>query len=108
TLRGRDYLVLIDGIPQSTALRSSSRDLNTIDVDAIERIEVVRGGTAAYGFGAAGGLVHIITKNPSKKLLDGHSKAGMRFSTQHFDDSIRWETTHRVSGTRDNVDYLLS
>lgn len=108
TLRGRDYLVLIDGIPQSTALRSSSRDLNTIDVDAIERIEVVRGGTAVYGFGAAGGLIHIITKNPSKKLLDGHSKAGMRFSTQHFDDSIRWETTHRISGTRDNVDYLLS
>ncbi len=108
TLRGRDFLVLIDGIPQSTALRSSSRDLNTIDVDAIERIEVVRGGTAAYGFGAAGGLIHIITKHASKKKLDGFSKAGMRFSTEHFDNSIQWETTHRVSGTRNNFDYLVS
>lgn len=108
TLRGRDYLVLIDGIPQSTALRSSSRDLNTIDVDAIERIEVVRGGTAAYGFGAAGGLVNIITKHASKKSREGFSKAGVRFSTEHFDDSVMWETTHRVSGTRDNLDYLIS
>ncbi len=107
-LRGRDYLVLIDGIPQSTALRSSSRDLNTIDVDAIERIEIVRGGTAAYGFGAAGGLVNIITKHASKKLREGFSKAGIRFSTEHFDDSIMWETTHRISGTRENVDYLVS
>lgn len=108
TLRGRDFLVLIDGIPQSTALRSSSRDLNTIDVDAIERIEVVRGGTAAYGFGAAGGLIHIITKHASKKNLEGFSKAGMRFSTERFDNSIQWETTHRVSGTRNNFDYLVS
>ncbi|SFK42821.1 iron complex outermembrane recepter protein [Nitrosomonas aestuarii] len=108
TLRGRDYLVLIDGIPQSTALRTSSRDLNTIDVDAIERIEVVRGGTAAYGFGAAGGLINIITKHASKKLREGFSKGGIRFSTQHFDDSIMWETTHRISGTRDNMDYLVS
>ncbi|SET20449.1 iron complex outermembrane recepter protein [Nitrosomonas marina] len=108
TLRGRDYLVLIDGIPQSTALRSSSRDLNTIDVDAIERIEVVRGGTAAYGFGAAGGLVNIITKHASKKLREGFSKGGIRFSTERFDDAIMWETTHRISGTRENMDYLVS
>lgn len=108
TLRGRDYLVLIDGIPQSTPLRSASRDLNTIDVDAIERIEVIRGGTAAYGFGAAGGLINIITRKPSEESLAGYSQAGVRFSTEHFDDSLGWETTQRVSGTRSNVDYLVS
>jgi iron complex outermembrane receptor protein len=108
TLRGRDYLVLIDGIPQSTPLRGASRDLNTIAVDAIERIEVIRGGTAAYGFGAAGGLINIITKKPSEEPLAGYSQARVRLSTEHFDDSVGWETTQRVSGTRDNIDYLVS
>ena len=58
TLRGRTFLTLIDGVPMSTPLRDGRRSLNTIDADAIERIEVVRGGTAVYGFGASGGLVN--------------------------------------------------
>lgn len=108
TLRGRNYLVLIDGIPQTTALRLNSRDLNSIDVDAIERIEVVRGGTAVYGFGAAGGIVHIFTKKASKEKLAGFSKAGVRFSTEHFDDSVQWETSHRASGTLKQFDYVVA
>jgi iron complex outermembrane receptor protein len=108
TLRGRDYLVLIDGIPQSTPLRAASRDLNTISVDAVERIEVIRGGTAAYGFGAAGGLINIITKKPSKESLAGYSQARIRISPEHLDDSIAWDTNQRVSGTRNNIDYLVS
>ena len=43
TLRGRSILVLIDGIPQSTPLRATSRDLRTIDPAAVERIEVIKG-----------------------------------------------------------------
>lgn len=63
TLRGRNALIMIDGVPQST-LRNAGRDLNTIDPSAIERIEIVRGATAIYGDGATGGIVHIITKRP--------------------------------------------
>ena len=40
TLRGRSVLVLIDGIPQSTPLRLSSRDLRSIDPAAVERVEI--------------------------------------------------------------------
>jgi iron complex outermembrane receptor protein len=108
TLRGRNYLVLIDGIPQSTPLRETSRDLNTISVDAVERIEVIRGGTAAYGFGAAGGLINIITKKPSKESLAGYSQARVQISPEHPGDSVAWNTTQRISGTRDNMDYLVS
>jgi iron complex outermembrane receptor protein len=107
TLRGRDYLVLIDGIPQFTPLRAASRDLNTISVDAIECIEVIRGGTAAYGFGAAGGLINIITKKPSKESLAGYSQGRVRISPEHPGDSVAWDTTQRISGTRDNIDYLV-
>lgn len=61
SLRGRNLLVLIDGIPQNTN-RNVSRDLMNIDVANIERIEVLRGASAVYGSGAAGGVVNIITR----------------------------------------------
>ena len=60
-IRGRNVLILIDGVPQSTS-RNSFRELQTIDPYAVERIEVVRGATAIYGDGATGGIINIITK----------------------------------------------
>ncbi|WP_143421361.1 TonB-dependent receptor [Halovibrio salipaludis] len=108
TLRGRKFLVLIDGIPQSTPLRDASRGLNSISASAIERIEVIRGGTAIYGFGAKGGVINVITKKASEDSVSGYSQAGVRFSTEHFDDSLDYETEHRVSGTQGDWDYVLS
>ncbi|MFC0185979.1 carboxypeptidase-like regulatory domain-containing protein [Pseudarcicella hirudinis] len=69
TLRGRNVLVLIDGIPQSTPLRAGSRDIRTIDPTVIERVEVIKGATAIYGNGADGGLINYITKHPNQGLL---------------------------------------
>ena len=108
TLRGRKFLVLIDGIPQSTPLRDASRGLNSISASAVERIEVIRGGTAVYGFGAKGGVINIITRQASEEGVSGYSQAGTRFSTEHFDDSLDYETEHRVSGTQGDWDYVLS
>lgn len=108
TLRGRTFLTLIDGVPQTTPLRDGRRSLNTIDADAIERVEVVRGGTAAYGFGAAGGLVNVITRRPEPGALNLHSEAGIKFSTEHLGDSLEWHTNHRASGRTGDVDYLFS
>ena len=108
TLRGRTFLTLIDGVPQSTPLRDGRRSVNTVDADAIERIEVVRGGTAAYGFGATGGLVNIITRRPGDGALEGHSEVGAKVSTQHFDDSLEWHTSHSATGRTGAVDYLAS
>lgn len=80
-LRGmgpENTLILIDGVPISS--RNSTRmgrsgerntrgDSNWVPAEAIERIEVLRGPAAArYGSGAAGGVVNIITKRPTKEL----------------------------------------
>ncbi|MDR2325418.1 MAG: FepA family TonB-dependent siderophore receptor [Acidovorax sp.] len=80
-LRGmgpENTLILIDGKPVQSRNgakmgRSGERDTrgdsNWVPVEAIERIEVIRGPAAArYGSGAAGGVVNIITKKPSGKL----------------------------------------
>lgn len=71
-------LILIDGKPVQSRNgakmgRSGERDTrgdsNWVPVEAIERIEVIRGPAAArYGSGASGGVVNIITKKPTDKL----------------------------------------
>ncbi len=69
-------LILIDGIPVNS--RSSVRyswkgerdtrgDTNWVPVELVDRIEVLRGPAAArYGSGAAGGVINIYTKRPTK------------------------------------------
>ena len=77
-LRGmgpENTLILIDGKPVSSrdsvrmgrdGERNSRGDSNWVPVNAIERIEVLRGPAASrYGSGAAGGVVNIITKAPT-------------------------------------------
>ena len=59
-------LVLLDGIPLNTG-EGGSVDLSTIPLEALERIEIVRGGgSAVYGPDAMGGVVNLITKKPEE------------------------------------------
>ena len=62
TLRGRQPLYLIDGVPQSNPLRNGSRAAYTIDPFMIERVEVIHGASAIQGMGASGGIINIVTK----------------------------------------------
>lgn len=77
-LRGmgpENTLILIDGRPVNSrdavrytwdGERDTRGDTNWVPVEAVERIEVIRGPAAArYGSGAAGGVVNIITRRPS-------------------------------------------
>ncbi len=107
-LRGRNFLTLIDGVPQDTTLRNGQRSLQSIDIDAVEQIEVVRGGTAIYGFGADGGVINLITKRPEDGAFDVVARAGTSFSTEHVDDSFRTNGHLQASGRSGELDYLLS
>ncbi|WP_417355747.1 TonB-dependent receptor [Gallaecimonas pentaromativorans] len=72
SLRGRQPLYMIDGVPQSNPLRDGSRDAHTIDISMIERIEVIQGANALHGLGASGGIINIVTKTPSEDGLSLH------------------------------------
>lgn len=63
TLRGREPLIMIDGVPQSTPLRNGSREGYIIDPAMIERIEIIHGASAIQGMGASGGIINFITKS---------------------------------------------
>lgn len=67
---GKYTLILIDGkrVSSSGALwRGADFDLNTIPLESIERVEIVRGPMSVlYGSDAIGGVINIITKRSRK------------------------------------------
>ena len=62
TFRGRSLQVLVDGVSRNTPLRDVSRLISLIDLNQVERIEVVNGASGIYGNGATGGVINFITK----------------------------------------------
>ncbi|MBE9079852.1 TonB-dependent receptor [Romeria aff. gracilis LEGE 07310] len=69
TLRGRDVQILVDGVPISTNQSTAFVfELRSIAPSAIEQIEVVRGPSAVFGEGATGGIINIITRQPTEEL----------------------------------------
>ncbi|WP_233165889.1 TonB-dependent receptor [Pedobacter sp. ASV12] len=69
-MSGRNIKILLDGVP--VVDRSDTREsLNQIDINTVERIEIVEGPVAVvYGTDALAGVINIITKNAGKSLLN--------------------------------------
>ena len=91
SLRGRPASVLINGVPMNTLLRSNGVDTQLIDNNAIGRVEVKRGATAAYGFGASGGIIQFITRRGDSPDLKFNFKAGLRASEHNLYDGLSSE-----------------
>lgn len=106
TLRGRVPLRLFDGIPQSTPLRDGSRNGVFTDMDAVGRIEVINGPSAAEGIGAAGGIINYISKNATEE----GTKVSVitRLSSQFENDSENWKGGVEVAHKSDAFDLLFS
>nr|MBF0221124.1 TonB-dependent receptor [Desulfobulbaceae bacterium] len=61
-------IVLLDGIPVSNYGSGSSGQFAEINSDNISRVEVIKGpASALYGSNAIGGVINIISKDPSAK-----------------------------------------
>ncbi|HEV7349398.1 TonB-dependent receptor [Telluribacter sp.] len=110
TLRGRQVLVLVDGVPQSTPLRNGGRDLRTIDPSAIERIEVIKGATSIYGNGADGGIINYITKRPdTNQPLAGQTWVGLTSGlTPNNAETMGYRLSQQFSGRSDKFDYVFN
>jgi iron complex outermembrane receptor protein len=109
TLRGRQILVLIDGIPQSTPLRNGSMDIRVIDPYAIERIEVIKGATSIYGNGAAGGIINYITKqNNGKRKFSSKTELASTGSVVNPEGSLGARMYQSFSGRTGRLDYSAS
>ncbi len=96
TMRGRQVLILIDGVAQ-TGSRDASRQLNSISPDSIERVEVVSGASSIYGSGATGGIINIITKKGSGEGLNFESKLGVTSGDNFKSDALAYEAYQSVA-----------
>lgn len=86
-------LVLIDGQPASGALLEN-RDLSRLSLAGVERVEVVKGPLSSlYGTDALGGVINIVTTDPSRGFrADARALSGVRG---------RYEADATVSGGGD-------
>src|SRR5690606_6048548 len=81
-LRGAEAnhtLVLLDGVQLNdpTNTRRGAFDLNSINIESIERIEIIRGAQSAiYGSDALAGVIHIITQAPDKATTSINGTVG--------------------------------
>ncbi|MEM9451949.1 MAG: TonB-dependent receptor, partial [Cyanobacteria bacterium P01_E01_bin.6] len=107
-LRGRTALILIDGIPQNTNT-SFATELTVIDPSAIERIEVVRGPSAVYGDGAAGGVVNIITRPPVDEGFVGEAAVTLRPDLGNLaDEGFGYRLQAGASGREGQFDFRIN
>ncbi len=96
-----NVLVLIDG-RRTNQIDISGTDWAQIDVDSIEKIEIVRGPqTVLYGDNAEGGVINIITKSGAGKKPE----MGFGYRTGTYDYSA-W--TGHIDGGSDFLDYYGS
>jgi iron complex outermembrane receptor protein/vitamin B12 transporter len=73
-------LIMIDGIKvnDSTTTRGSAYDLSTVDVNQIDRVEILRGpASAIYGGEALSGVINIITRRPAGAGVHGSGYLGL-------------------------------
>ncbi|MGF2411035.1 MAG: TonB-dependent receptor plug domain-containing protein, partial [Ferruginibacter sp.] len=73
-MSGRNVKILLDGVPMID--RGDTREsLNQVDVNTIERIEIVEGPmSVSYGSDALAGVINIITKKHIKNNLSATAK----------------------------------
>ncbi len=69
--RSRNVLLLVDGVPIQPSLYGDPAAYYNVPVQRLERIEVIKGGSALlYGANTVGGVVNYVTRRPPDKPLE--------------------------------------
>ncbi|MDG9852323.1 TonB-dependent receptor [Pseudomonas nitroreducens] len=100
-MRGRNVLVMIDGVSQNSS-RGLSRQFDSISPFNVERIEVLSGASAIYGGGATGGIINIITKKGAAGDARFETQLGATSGFNNSDD-LSTRAAQSVSGGNDRV-----
>ena len=103
TLTATRTLILVDGIP-TNASGTPFLIINEIPLDAIERIEIVRGPySSLYGANAFGGVVNILTQEgygKAKGSISAETSYPFSVLDQYFSNNLPFVKALDESGTR--------
>ena len=99
---GSRVLILIDGLKISEQKSMEGAAL-LVDVNSIERIEVIKGPSSVlYGSEAIGGVINIITKKGGSKPVE------VNLSSAFDSSSDGWNSHAAVAGAFNGLDYRVS
>lgn len=103
-LSGNHVKFMIDGVPVEGRL-SGNIDLSQINLNEIDKIEVIEGPTSvAYGTNALGGVINVITKKNQFKKVDVDVKSYYETVGQYnLSGKIGWKqkrNLYKISGGR--------
>jgi len=74
--KAEQVLILLDGVRLNSTQRGAV-DLSTLPLRTIERVEILRGGSARYGSDAVGGVISITSRRPEEgRSLDASVLTG--------------------------------
>ncbi|MFN4144434.1 MAG: TonB-dependent receptor [Runella sp.] len=97
-LDGPYTMVLIDGMPIVSSL-ATVYGLFGIPNSLVERIEIVKGPAATlYGSEAVGGLINVITKNPSKAPLVSADVMATSWQEFNADLGVKYRMGEKANG----------
>ena len=110
--RNRQVAILIDGVNvNDPSSFNGDFDLRQIDLNQVEKVEVLKGASSTlYGTGAATGVINIILKKASKKRFNGtfSTSVGTNSSSENSNFSAEeFATNFNFNGTLGKIDYLL-
>lgn len=111
--RNRQVAILLDGVNvNDPSSFNGDFDLRQIDINQVEKIEVLKGASSTlYGTGAATGVINIILKKASKQGFNGsfNSSIGSNTSSENSNLSAEeFSTNFNFNGTLGKLDYLLA
>ncbi|EAQ41369.1 TonB-dependent siderophore receptor [Polaribacter sp. MED152] len=111
--RNRQVAILLDGVNvNDPSSFNGDFDLRQIDINQVEKIEVLKGASSTlYGTGAATGVINIILKKASKKGFRGSFSSSIGSNSSSENNSLSAEefsTSFNFNGTLGKLDYLLA
>lgn len=109
TMRGRSFLVMVDGIPQSTPLRNGLLDMKSVNPSDVSRVEVIKGATSIFGNGGNGGFINYITKDAgAQKPIEGSTNVWGTGNLAKTKDALGWGVYQSLKGSSKKLSYYAS
>lgn len=113
-IRGMDgdrVKILVDGVeladsygPTTTYLQSGR---NTVDLDALQRMTIIKGGNVSAGSGALGGVVQFRTKEAADYLKAQGDDSQLLLQAGYRSDSERFSETATLANRTGDLESLL-
>ncbi|MCH1919386.1 TonB-dependent hemoglobin/transferrin/lactoferrin family receptor [Shewanella sp. A3A] len=110
-LDGNRVKLLVDGVemadsygPTTTYLQSGR---NSLDTDALQAMEIVKGGDVSAGSGAFGGVVRFNTKQPQDYLNTSGDDSYFSLAANYRSDSERFSETATLANRTGDIESLL-